>query len=469
MKSLIQLALIAVVTSALLAPDTAEARSKQRRNSRSSSKSSKESLGKPFDAVAGDTLVVLKKLESVNITWKQMLITYSKSFERWVAMTKDGQNVLVFRQKGWGKSLYPGGTVTIRKDTRYVGEPYEPVALILLDPANYIFQKRFREAFPQTWGEWLKNQFSVKDAQKMFKSALNARKAGKKAAVAAVQKMFGKKMGAIMRGATEAFDPAAYFDSWVGTYLYKKWRTPEQMDLAKRLAAAAVAHGTYWRSIWTFKQATSDAAFDHKTDMQFLAEHPKFKHAVMPVPGATGMFRKQRIGSKMFPATLRNYADTKTAYLSFDPRAMGYLLLCRGGPVGKRVAQYRNTRKRKVFDIFKMRDICRWEIMLGTRMRIVGPKSTSAEITRGYVLRAPGTNQCLTFINNRWGVLAECQMPPDRSGVWKNQYFYMYQDRVSAAKPGVASLRAAYKKLRADRDAARKAKKKRMQAQKAGR
>ena len=98
MKSLIQLTLIAIVASALLAPDSAEARSKQRRNSRSSSKSSKESLGKPFDAVVGDTLVVLKKLESVNITWKQMLITYSKSFERWVAMTKDGQNVLVFRQ-----------------------------------------------------------------------------------------------------------------------------------------------------------------------------------------------------------------------------------------------------------------------------------------------------------------------------------------------------------------------------------
>ena len=97
-------------------------------------------------------MVVLKQLESVNITKKQMLITYSKSFERWVAMTDKGQNVLVFRQKGWDEALYPGGTVTIRKDTRYVGEPYEPVALVLMNPANYIFQKRFREAFPQTWG-----------------------------------------------------------------------------------------------------------------------------------------------------------------------------------------------------------------------------------------------------------------------------------------------------------------------------
>ena len=109
-------------------------------------------MGKPIDAVVGDTLVVLKQLESVNITKKQMLITYSKSFERWVAMTDKGQNVLVFRQKGWDEALYPGGTVTIRKDTRYVGEPYEPVALVLMNPANYIFQKRFREAFPQTWG-----------------------------------------------------------------------------------------------------------------------------------------------------------------------------------------------------------------------------------------------------------------------------------------------------------------------------
>ena len=171
----------------------------------------------------GDKFTLIEDKGTVTVSWSQNLIPWERDFRVFHALEhKLPHRVIpIFIQNGYWKHIKRGlqTTITISSGMKYAGSPRSPGFVVLEDRRNKAFQKRYFNALPKSWSQWVGDNLKPKDAKKMAQIALKLRNGAKKAALKMFKSFAGKKLGRAANGMAAIVDPTHWFSTWSGDYL----------------------------------------------------------------------------------------------------------------------------------------------------------------------------------------------------------------------------------------------------------